>query len=74
MCLSTPDGSRTHMNFRSRDFKSLASTYSATGAYCEDHVQGYLERHPALLFSLSIVIPVLVCLHHKPGKKEIHSY
>ena len=54
--------------------KSRASTYSAMGASCGEVVQGYLERQPALLVSLSIVIPVLICLHHQPGKKEMHSY
>jgi len=40
------------------------------GAYCGEHVQGNLERQPALLLSLSIETPVLLCLHHKPGEKE----
>ena len=82
MCLnSTPRGNRTLTNSRSRDFKSRASTYSAMDAYCGEHVQRYFEqvrryfeRQPALLFPLSIAIPMLICLHHKPGKKEIHSY
>ncbi len=57
--------------------KSHMSTNSIMGAYCGEHVQRYfeqvrryLERQPALLLSLSIVIPVLLCLHHQPGKKE----
>ena len=67
---STPRGNRTLTNSRSRDFKSRASTYSAMGAYCGERVQGSLERQPALLLSLSIETPVLICLHHKPGEKE----
>ena len=52
------------------ELKSVASSNWATRADCGEHVQGCFERQPALLLSLSIVIPVLLCLHHQPGKKE----
>lgn len=50
--------------------KSHMSTNSIMGAYCGEHVQGNLERQPALLFSLSIIIPVLLCLHHKTWEER----